>query len=227
VVVVARGPGAGTMIGAWETLLARDVEWFLALNRALHSESPPWHHDLWLCANALGNPFLLALPIGAILVLSNRVRPALDRLAVLGASQALAAVAVHVLKRAVRRPRPQAALAEAFERGEAFGAFGEQATRWSLPSGHAACAVALVTVFVVVAFRHLGVARGSASLVLGLVLCAFALLARVYAGMHYPLDLAAGGLVGVLSVALVLALRRLVLTRWARVHPRPAPGDAR
>nr|WP_307730348.1 phosphatase PAP2 family protein [Alsobacter ponti] len=88
-----------------------------------------------------------------------------------------------------------------------YGVSGEALQDWSsFPSDHAALAFAL-GVAVLARFRGTG-----------WMLLAWALIVvsipRVYLGLHYPLDTAAGALIGALAAALVFAARRPLKPAW-------------
>jgi undecaprenyl-diphosphatase len=86
---------------------------------------------------------------------------------------------------------------------------------FSFPSGHAATAFAGATVLT---------ALGSRFAVLLFLLAAGIAWSRVYVGVHYPLDVIAGGLLGI-GVALVLLRWRVTTLRWlAGVRPRSPRG---
>lgn len=98
----------------------------------------------------------------------------------LATSSALATLASQVLKRLARRPRPAAAL-----RG--FVPRSQDPDEFSFPSGHTAAAFAVAVAL-----------SGGSPLLAGLTLALAAgiALSRIYLGAHYPLDVAAGVLLG-------------------------------
>lgn len=101
----------------------------------------------------------------------------------LGAATLLATVLSQVLKRVLRRPRPDARIA-------GFQALARNPDRFSFPSGHTAAAVAVAVAF---AGEPHGVGAAAAALASGIAL------SRVYLGAHYPLDVAAGALLGAMA----------------------------
>ncbi|MEE9523615.1 MAG: phosphatase PAP2 family protein, partial [Thermodesulfovibrionales bacterium] len=103
--------------------------------------------------------------------------------------------AVHLLKEVIERPRPFIVLDEArvlVGRGKAF----------SMPSGHAASAFSVVLPIIIL---FGGFVRPV--LMFGAISVAFS---RVYVGVHYPSDVLAGAIVGVLT-----ALFALYLYKWS------------
>jgi undecaprenyl-diphosphatase len=101
----------------------------------------------------------------------------------LGAAAGIATLLSQALKRGLARARPDAAI-------EGFEPLAAHPDRFSFPSGHTAAAVAVAVAFAGAPFG-LGVAAA--------LLAAGIALSRVYLGAHYPLDVAAGAVLGVLS----------------------------
>jgi len=169
-----------------EALLARDaafLEWLLALP---HPEALNW---LVRAASRAGIGGAIWLAAGAALLVARRINWK-------DAGQlVLAIVMVHAvvdlaLKPWFGRVRPPLAMAEVRPLADV------PATR-SFPSGHAANAIAAAVVLGRV-WR-----RGRA---LVWVAAAFVAVARVYLGIHYPLDAVAGCVVGALCGTAALAV---------------------
>jgi undecaprenyl-diphosphatase len=109
----------------------------------------------------------------------------------LAAATGIATLFSQALKRSLTRARPDTAIA-------GFEALAANPDRFSFPSGHTAAAFG-----VAVAFAGEPYGLGPVALLLAVGIG----LSRVYLGAHYPLDVAAGGFLGVLAG---LAARLLV-----------------
>ena len=103
----------------------------------------------------------------------------------LGTGAGLAVAVSQVLKRLCCRARPSSGIG-------GFAALAENPDAFSFPSGHTAAAFGVAVALA---------GQGSGLGVLLLVLAAGVAVSRVYLGAHYPLDVAAGILVGSLAGA--------------------------
>jgi len=120
-----------------------------------------------------------------VLALLATLEPAVTRLGLrLGAATLLATAASQWLKRRLSRPRPTSAI-------QGFAALAENPDAFSFPSGHTAAAFAAA-----VALAGAGL-LGPAAVALAVGIG----LSRVYLGAHYPLDVAAGAMLGTMAGA--------------------------
>ena len=143
--------------------------------------------------SASGRGGIVWLIAGAILTVARRMRP--SSLVQLAAAILLASLVTdHVLKPRIGRQRP-------FVRTSEIRVIGGAPHDASLPSGHSANAFAgaYVLAGTVPAMR---VACWTMALLIAL--------SRVYLGVHYPLDVMAGAIVGLLSGVVVL--------RWIKIE---------
>ncbi|HEX5566216.1 MAG TPA: phosphatase PAP2 family protein [Streptomyces sp.] len=174
----------------------------------LARRTPDWVHTLAEYGTEAGLLALLALLAAACWRLRRAEPRALAR-ALLGTVAVAVAYGIsETVKLAVREERPCRAVADAVP---SIAPCPEQGD-WSFPSNHAtiAAASAVAVVFVW---------RGTAWLVLPLaVLTAFS---RVFLGVHYPHDVAAGVLLGVVVVlGLTWSAARPAAALTARVRAR-------
>ncbi len=100
-----------------------------------------------------------------------------------GAAAGLATLASQALKRSLTRARPDSAI-------DGFQPLAANPDRFSFPSGHTAAAFAVAA-----AFAGEPYALGPLSLLLAVAMGP----SRVYLGAHYPLDVGAGAVLGVLG----------------------------
>lgn len=161
--------------------LRRVIELDQALLREVSSWQRPWLTRVLQRITRLGDPeVFVLLGLGLLAAGAPSPRRLAARLAMGVGGAALLAQAV---KRLSRRRRPSEGL-------EGFSALVANPDAYSFPSGHTAAAVGLA-----VAWAGEGAGMGSAG-------AAFASLmgfSRVYLGAHFPLDVAAGAALGVLS----------------------------
>jgi undecaprenyl-diphosphatase len=158
-----------------EQLLLADA----AARAWLTTHHTPWLDAIMYTASVIGRAGAVWLATGLVATLMHR------RLAGQLWQLALVILLAHVtvdlvLKPAVARGRP-------FDAIEAVRVVGPRPVTLSFPSGHAASAFAGAFV------TTLMVRRGRAAL---WALAALIALSRIYIGVHYPIDVVAGALVG-------------------------------
>jgi undecaprenyl-diphosphatase len=179
----------------------RDVFTWVVEHRA-----PPFDW-LFVGLSAVGQAGLVWIALAPLLALWAR-KPVLFTTLVTAATVWSADLLALLLKGVFDRERPYEAVPAA-----------DPLLRWdvggSLPSGHAATSAAAVVI--------LAYLIGRGALWLGLLAVAIGF-ARVYVGVHYPLDVLAGAVLGLaVGLAAVAILRRLRPTSAAR----PRSGGAR
>jgi undecaprenyl-diphosphatase len=160
-------------LGLWERVVAMDQALLLTVRRWERSSVT----RLMRALTALGDPASWIF-FGLVLGLSEGEGP--RRCGLLGASTALSLLGSQVLKRLCRRPRPTSGIG-------GFAALAENPDAFSFPSGHTSVAFAAA------------LALAGEGVGLGWLLLALAVgigLSRIYLGAHYPLDVAAGALLG-------------------------------
>lgn len=114
------------------------------------------------------------------------------------------ALCIFALKRMISRPRPLADLAPLIEAGKVhIHVLGKQLRYRSFPSGHTQ------TVFAAVVYLSL-LQRRWAPLFLSLAIAVG--LSRIYMGLHFPLDVLGGGLMGVVLASGTWWLGKKLLT---------------
>jgi len=165
---------------------------FSALN-GLHS---PWSDQVWLALTTTGDGFILALILGAFLLVNPRVT-------VLGLGLILASSAcVHAIKWALPLPRPVEAL-------EWIHVVGPVLRHGSFPSGHSASAFAA-------AIAIASYWRSSTGTALVLVGASLISVSRIFVGAHFPLDVLAGT---ICSLTVFLIGIVTVWPRWEKMIP--------
>ncbi len=172
-------------VGRLQRILSADEALLLSIQRFRR----PWRTAIARALTALGEA--RSWTVAGLACLATRTSLGSHLGLRLAASASLATFASQALKRSLTRARPDTSII-------GFEALARNPDRFSFPSGHAAAAFA-----VAVAFMGEPFALGPLALLLAVSIG----LSRVYLGAHYPLDVGAGALLGVLGG---LAARLLV-----------------
>ncbi|MBB5347406.1 phosphatase PAP2 family protein [Desulfoprunum benzoelyticum] len=139
----------------------------------------------------LGSLYVL-LPSTALLTLLLLMAGRSSDAALLGISLPVTTIAVHLIKLAVRRPRP-----------EAPGLPISMPPDWSFPSAHTAQATAFFMVLALIAIRRLPPRLSLPTALCGMLIVAGVGYSRIYLQVHYPTDVIGGLVVAIIIVMLV------------------------
>jgi membrane-associated phospholipid phosphatase len=191
---------------------------------------PSWAMDLMRQITEYGDSAWILYPSGALALFAGVVGLALPRrllkmvcfeqagfLAFIFLGVGLPSITATLLKALIGRARPMH-----FDDAGLFS-FGMNWGNWefqSFPSGHATTAFALAAVLGFISARWFGVA---------IVFAVLIAVSRVALGLHYPSDVFAGavlGLLGAYFVRMMFALWRVVFVRNADGHYSPRPVSA-
>ncbi len=169
------------VVELWQRMHALDAD-LLVRVQAIHH---PWTTRLMLALTRLGDAESW-IAIGLVLSALREGQSAAKHVGVAALS---AAGVAQILKRTARRSRPDRGI-------DGFRALAENPDHFSFPSGHTATAVSVA----------IGAgAQGDLGTAL-VVLASGIATSRLYLGAHYPLDIFAGALVGVVTGVLTRIL---------------------
>ena len=182
-----------------EKILKLDRDLFLIINNNLES----WFNDFFLGGLTITGNLLILLPLAlAYLYIVDKNNFKKNSI-ILILAVILGGLIVKIIKEFVGRPRPLKEMEPLLTAGKVhihniLGAHREN----SFPSGHTQAAFCTATAPICIYRKH----------ALYLILIAFLMgLSRIYVGVHFPLDVVCGAILGIITSLAVfnLAARRL------------------
>lgn len=199
---------------------------FLFLNQWLHALAREESEvaTVLRVSNEMGNGWILAVFLVALIALEDNARRAFRRAAEIGAAALSSGLVSYWIKRSTDRARPQKALVDAFVDGDAIRGFGEIFRGSSFPSGHTATAFSIAVIFAWWASSIETTWRRVTVRIAVFVVATLTGVARVYGGAHYPLDVVGGAALGILSGWLVMTISTWALGPYPPAHTPPPGG---
>ncbi|MEK6545562.1 MAG: phosphatase PAP2 family protein [Nitrospinota bacterium] len=180
-----------------ETILNFDRNLFLMINNGW---SNPINDILFATLTLLGSTYV-ALPVAGITIYIFDRKNFRKGLALLISSALVGGLLVHLLKELVDRPRPLTDMAGLIREGKVhINVIYPPLREASFPSGHSQTIFTAATILCYTYRKYIWVLFLIASL---------SAISRVYVGAHYPLDVLAGGTIGIiLSILMVFIFKR-------------------
>lgn len=180
-----------------ETILNFDRNLFLMINNGW---SNPINDILFATLTLLGSTYV-ALPVAGITIYIFDRKNFRKGLALLISSALVGGLLVHLLKELVDRPRPLTDMTGLIREGKVhINVIYHPLREASFPSGHSQTIFTAATILCYTYRKYIWVLFLIASL---------SAISRVYVGAHYPLDVLAGGTIGIiLSILMVFIFKR-------------------
>ena len=177
-----------------DSIITLDKELFLILNNNLEH----WFNDIFLGGFTIIGYTHFLLPIAASYLYIINKHNFRSNLFILIAAALFGGFLIQIIKHVVQRPRPLSEMAPLILAGKVHihNLFYPYHSN-SFPSGHTQSAFGIAVVLICINQRHVTYLLLIASLI-GL--------SRIYVGVHFPLDVICGAIVGALSSLLVFNL---------------------
>lgn len=186
--------------GVFATLQRLDAQWFFHINHGLQNH---FFNFIMPLLSKAGEGGLIWIVLGLVLYIFGRAEAKRAALLMLAALIASFLLGEEGLKHLFQRPRP-------FETLPGVNLLLPPPHSFSFPSGHAANAFASGIVLA----RKLPALAWPA-----LILAVAITFSRVYVGVHYPLDILAGSLVGAACALLALKYEPLIFRTTRKNRP--------
>lgn len=179
------------------TILDFDRNLFLAINNGW---SNPVNDMIFAALTLLGSDYVI-IPIVAVVLYFFDRKNFKNNLILIISALVIGGILVHILKELVDRPRPLGRMRELIKEGKVhINVIFEPLMEASFPSGHSQTVFTAATVLGYIYKKYIGI----------FFLIAFLSgISRIYVGAHYPLDVLAGGIIGVvISIATIYIFKK-------------------
>jgi undecaprenyl-diphosphatase len=179
------------------TILDLDKKLFFVINNGW---SNPFNDIIFAGLTLLGSDYVIIPLVAAIFYFSDR-KSFKSNFILLITSLIIGGILVHILKELVDSPRPLGGMEELIKEGKVhINVIFEPLLMASFPSGHSQTIFTAATVLGYIYKRYV---------YLFFLIAFLSGISRVYVGAHYPLDVLAGGIIGVAVSIIVIRVMRL------------------
>jgi len=179
------------------TILDFDKELFFIINNGWAN---PINDILFAALTLLGSDYVILPIVGIAIYIFDRKNFKSNLILIISAL-VIGGILVHILKELVDRPRPLGGMKELIKEGKVhINVIFEPLNIVSFPSGHSQTVFTAATVLGYSYRRYIYVF---------FLIAFFSGISRVYVGAHYPLDVLAGGIIGVgASIATIYIFKK-------------------